>query len=64
LPWVKDKAKEPAKNADLDIDTGMYTRYVKFQAPSKIRLEYLNKEQFEKPVAADGDKCMPRLLIK
>ena len=24
----------------------------------------MNKEQFEKPVKADGDKCMPRLLIK
>jgi hypothetical protein len=58
----KDKAKEPAKKADLD--TGMYNRYVKFQAPYKSRLEVLNKGQFEKPVNADGDKCMPSLLIK
>ncbi len=31
LALGKDKAKEPAKNADLD--TGMYNRHVKFQAP-------------------------------
>jgi hypothetical protein len=24
----------------------------------------LNTGQFEKPVAADGDKCLPRLLLK
>ncbi len=34
----KDKAKESAKNADLD--NGLYNRYVKFQAPSKIRLDF------------------------
>ncbi len=27
-------------------------------------LEYLSQWQFEKPVAADGDKCMPRLQVK
>jgi hypothetical protein len=62
LALSKDKAKEPAKIADLD--TGMYGRYVRFQAPWKNRLDYLNKGQFEKPVAADGDKCMPHLLSK
>jgi hypothetical protein len=62
LALSKDKAREPAKNPDLD--TGIYGRYPKFQAPNKIRLEYLNKGQFEKPVAADGGKCMPRLLLK
>jgi hypothetical protein len=62
LALSKDKSREPAKNPDLD--TGIYGRYLKFQAPYKFRLEYLNKGQFEKPVAADGDKCMPRLLLK
>lgn len=62
LALCKGTAKEPARNADLD--TGMYGKYVKFQAPYKSRLEYLNKGQFEKPVAADGDKCLPRLLLK
>ncbi len=47
LALSKSKAKEPARNADLD--TGMYGRYVKFQALYKSRLEYLNKGQFEKP---------------
>jgi hypothetical protein len=54
--------REPAKNPDLG--TGLHNRYLKFQALFKIWPEHLNKGQFEKPVAADGDKCMPRLLIK
>ncbi len=61
LALSKDKAREPAKNADLD--TGIYGRYLKFQAPFKVRIKYLNQGQFEKPVAADGDKCMSRLLL-
>jgi hypothetical protein len=61
LALTKGKTKEPAKNSDLD--TGIYGRYLKFQAPFKFRIEYLNQGQFEKPVAADGDKCMPRLLL-
>jgi hypothetical protein len=52
----KDKAKEPAKNPD--IDTGIYGRYVRFQPPYKSRLECLNQGQFEKPVTADGDKSL------
>ncbi len=59
LALSKDKTKEPAKNAD--VDTGIYGKYVRFQVPFKSRIEYLNKGQFEKPVAADGDKCTPRL---
>jgi hypothetical protein len=62
LALSKGKAREPARNADLDIE--IYGRYLEFQAPYKSRLEYLKKGQFEKPVAADGDKCLPRLLLK
>jgi hypothetical protein len=61
LALSKDKAREPAKNPDLDIV--IYGIYLKLQAPYKSRLEYLNKGHFEKPVAADGDKCMPRLQV-
>ncbi len=61
LALSKDKAKEPAKNAD--VDTGIYGKNIRFQAPFKSRIEYLNQGQFEKPVAADGDKCMPPLLL-
>jgi hypothetical protein len=61
LALSKDNAKEPAKNAD--VETGIYAKYVRFQVQFKSRIEYLNQGQFEKPVAADGDKCMPRLLL-
>ena len=47
LALSKDNAKEPAKNAD--VDTGIYGKYVRFQAPFKSRIEYLNNGQFEKP---------------
>ncbi len=60
LALSKKKAKEPARNPD--IDTGMKGISVKFQAPYKSRLEYLNKRQFEKPVANHVDKCMPSLF--
>ncbi len=52
LALSKEKAKEPAKNAD--VDTVIYGKYLKFQAPFKVRVEYLNQGQSEKPVAADG----------
>jgi hypothetical protein len=61
LALSEDTAKDPAKDPDLD---GIYSRHVTFQQPYKSRLSFLNKGQFEKPVTADGDKCMPSLLIK
>ena len=63
LAMNPDNAKEPAKNPDLD--TGLYSKYVKFQVHHKGRLEYLNTGgQFELPASTDGDKCMPPLLFK
>ncbi len=41
LALSKGKAKEPAKNAD--VDTGIYGIYVRLHVPFKSRIEYLNK---------------------
>lgn len=57
-----DKAKEPAKNPD--IDTGLYIKYCKFQVAHNARSAFLRSGHFEKPETDGADKCMPKLLIK
>ena len=54
----------PARNVDLD--TGTYTKYCKFQVQWTGRINHLKTPglQFEIPDKDDADKCMPPMLAK
>mmetsp|Transcript_51785 Transcript_51785/g.108221 ORF Transcript_51785/g.108221 Transcript_51785/m.108221 type:complete len:161 (-) Transcript_51785:801-1283(-) len=62
-----DANNEPARN--VDIDTGLYGKYCKFQVLHTARIHFLKtggdgSQQFEIPDVDNGDKCMPHLLVK
>ena len=59
---VDDKAKMPSQN--VDVDTGLYGLYTKFQAAYPARLVYLRSGNFQESVEPGRDKCVPPLLQK
>eukprot|EP00291_Cryptomonas_curvata_P005384 CAMPEP_0172186148 /NCGR_PEP_ID=MMETSP1050-20130122/20583_1 /TAXON_ID=233186 /ORGANISM="Cryptomonas curvata, Strain CCAP979/52" /LENGTH=215 /DNA_ID=CAMNT_0012860251 /DNA_START=150 /DNA_END=797 /DNA_ORIENTATION=+ len=61
-----DANNEPARN--VDIDTGLYGKYCKFQVLHTARIHFLKtggdgSQQFEIPDVDNGDKRMPPLLV-
>ena len=59
---ANDKAKMPSQN--IDVDTGLYGQYAKFQVSFPARLVYLRSGNFQESVEPGRDKCVPPLLQK
>ena len=57
-----EKPKMPSQN--VDVDTGLYGLYTKFQAAYQARLAYLRSGNFQESVEPGRDKCVPPLLQK
>ena len=59
---ANDKAKMPFQN--IDVDTGLYGLYTKFQVAYPARLAHLRSGNFQESVEPGRDKCVPPLLQK
>ena len=59
---INEKAKMPSQN--VDVDTGLYGLYTKFQAAYPARLVYLRSGNFQESFELGRDKCVQPLLQK
>jgi hypothetical protein len=57
---LKKNSKDPAHNTD--IDTGLYSQYLKMQAGHAARITFLKEGHYEEPLITDADMCVPPLL--
>ena len=57
---INEKAKMPSQN--IDVDTGLFGQYAKFQVSFPARLVYLRSGNFQESVEPGRDKCVPPLL--
>ena len=60
---LNDKSAE-VPSQKVDVDTGLYGQYVKFQVAYKEQIDHLKSGKFEEPAAPDQEKCVPLLLLK